>query len=418
MANIREFKGIHYNPDKIVGLSQVVCPPYDVIDKEEQDFYYHQSPYNFVRLILNKEEPQDTNVNNKYSRANIFFNDWLKSEILTQDSQRALYFYKQDYFCDDKEFSRLGFIALLELSDSEAAFPHENTHSAPKMDRLELTRRVKSNLSPIFTVFSDRSKIIQEIFKDDLSKRKPDFLLKDVQGVRNSIWRLTDEKKIQKIRDKTKDKQIFIADGHHRYEVASTYRNLMREEDKDYSLDKTYNYIMTYFTDIGSKGLCVMPVHRIIKTEIDLNHLVGIFKISLSNSIADLEDRLNSFNKKHFVFGLYYRNDILLLELKNKKKVNDYFENRKCFRNLEVAILDFYVLSELLKIKKDDIMYTKETIRAKEVVDSNGVGAAFILRPTNIKQVQEVALCGEKMPPKSTYFYPKLLTGLLIHKFE
>ncbi|MBL7130033.1 MAG: DUF1015 domain-containing protein [Candidatus Omnitrophica bacterium] len=418
MTNAKAFKGVYYNLDKIVDLSQVVCPPYDVVSREEQDFYYRKSPYNFIRLILNKEESDDNNFNNRYTRSDIFFNDWLKTGILKQDSEEALYFYKQDYFCDNKEFSRLGFIGLLQISESGIVFPHENTHVAPKTDRLELLKSVKANLSPIFTIFSDKDKIIEVIFNDCFSKRKPDFLLKDTQGVRNSVWRLTDTKKIQEISAKMSNKQIFIADGHHRYEVALMYLRLMQEQDKNYSLDKSYNYIMTYFTAVESDGLCIMPVHRIIKSEINVDSLKGIFKISRLNSIADLEDRLRLSSKKECVFGLYHRNDVLSLELKNKKEVDDYFKNKECFINLDVAILDFYVLNELLKIKKDAIIYTKEIDEAKELVDSNEGFSAFALRPTSIKQIRDVALCGEKMPPKSTYFYPKLLSGLTVYKFS
>ncbi|MFC1646423.1 DUF1015 domain-containing protein [Candidatus Omnitrophota bacterium] len=418
MTKIKAFKGVRYNLEKIADLSQVVCPPYDVINKQEQGYYYHQNPYNFIRLILNKEESWDSNLNNKYTRADVFFSDWLKTGILKQDLGDSLYFYKQDFFCEGKEFSRLGFIGLLQLSKSGIVFPHEDTHAAPKTDRLELVKRVKANLSPIFTVFSDKDKIIESIFNGYFSNKKPDLLLKDAQGVRNSLWCLTDAKKIEEIQEKLIDKQIFIADGHHRYEVASTYRRLMEEQDKNYSPDKSYNYVMTYLTTLESDGLCIMPVHRIIKTEIDINILKSIFKIDRMSSIADLENKLSSSSKKRCVLGLYYRKGVLFLELKGNKELGDYFRDRKCFMNLEVAILDFYVLNELLKTKKDAIMYTKEVEEAREFVDCNDGFAAFILRPTSMKQIKDVALCGEKMPPKSTYFYPKLLSGLTVHKFE
>ena len=418
MTNIKAFKGVCYNPDKIVDLAQVACPPYDVINKDEQDFSYRQSPYNFIRLILNKDESGDSGSSNKYTRARVFFNDWLKTGILKQDAEDTVYFYKQDYFCDGKEFSRFGFIGLLELTESGIVFPHENTHAAPKTDRLELVKNVGANLSPIFTVFSDAENYFKNLFNDYFSKLKPDLLLKDVQGVRNSIWKLTDKNKIQEIIAKISDKQIFIADGHHRYEVASAYMQLMKAQDKDYSLDKSYNYLMTYFTSLESGGLCIMPVHRIVKSEIKLEALKGTFKIIKLKSIADLRERLETVSKKHCMFGLYYNNEVVLLELKDKKMVNDYFKTRKCFINLDVAILDFYVLKELLKIEKDVIIYTKEINEAKESVDAKIGQGAFFLRSTSMEQIRQVALSGEKMPPKSTYFYPKLLSGLVVHKFE
>ncbi|MFC1708693.1 DUF1015 domain-containing protein [Candidatus Omnitrophota bacterium] len=418
MMNIKAFKGASYNLDKITDPSQVVCPPYDVINKEEQDFYYRQNPYNFIRLILNKQESGDDSSNNRYVRASIFFKDWLKTQILKQDPQEAIYFYRQDYFCEDKEFSRLGFMGLMQLSESRIVYPHENTHVAPKMDRLELIKSVKSNLTPIFTIFSDRERFIESVFNTHLSKIKPDLLLKDAQGVRNSVWKLEDKDAIQEITAKMSDKQIFIADGHHRYEVASMYQSLMKEQDKDYSPNKSYNYIMTYFTPLESKGLCILPVHRIIKSKIDIEPLKKVFKISKLKTMVDLEDKLKSSSRKGCVFGLYHQNDVLLLELKDKKAVSNFFENKKYFINLDVAILDFFALKELLKIEKDAIIYTKEVDEARECVDSNTGSAAFILRPTSMEQIRDVALCGEKMPPKSTYFYPKLLSGLVVHKFD
>jgi uncharacterized protein (DUF1015 family) len=417
MTIIKPFKGICYNLDKVFDLSNVVCLPYDVINQDEQNFCYQQSPYNFIRLDLNREEPGDNNSNNRYARASKFFNEWLKTDILKQDTGSSIYFYKQDFLVDDKELSRVGFIGLLELSDSGIVFPHEKTHAAPKTDRFELMKNVSANFSPIFTVFSDKDKIIKNIF-NNLSKKKSDFVFKDAQGIRNVVWRLSDSEKIREICEKMKNKQIFIADGHHRYEVASMYRKLMQKEDKNYSADKSYNYVMTYFTALESEGLYIMPVHRIIKSEIDLDCLKNVIKITKLKSMVDLEDRLESFSGKKRVFGLYYRNEALFLELKDKKQVDSYFRDKKCFKNLDVAILDFYILSELLKIQKDDIMYTKDATEAKDFIDNKIGLAAFILRPTTIKQIKEVSLCGEKMPPKSTYFYPKLISGVVIYKFS
>jgi uncharacterized protein (DUF1015 family) len=418
MTNIREFRGLCYNLDEVTDMSTVTCPPYDVINKEEQEFYYQRDPHNFIRLILNKEEKGDNETNNKYTRATLFFNEWIKNDILKQDAQKAIYFYKQDFLCEDKELSRVGFIALLDISDSTIVFPHENTHNAPKMDRLELVKNVKANLSPIFTIFSDKGKVIKNIFNNYLSGKRPDFALKDVQGVRNSIWRLTDEKKIEEVRNKMKDRQIFIADGHHRFEVSLMYLNLMRKEDKNYSLAKSYNYIMTYFTPIESDGLYVMPIHRIIKSDIGFDKINTVFKVHKIKSVSELEEKLEASPKKKCILGLYYKKEYFLLEFKDKKASDKHFEKKKCFRDLDVAVLDFYIFAELLKIKKDDIMYTKEIAEAKDSIDGGNGKAAFFLRQIDVTKIKDVALCGEKMPPKSTYFYPKLLSGLVVHKFS
>jgi len=416
-TSIKPFKGVVYNLANITDASRVMCPPYDVINSEQQDYYYSKSPYNFIRLDLNKSDKSDSEQNNRYTRSVAFFNDWLRDNILKQNKDEAIYFYKQDYFCNSKEYSRVGFIALLELKDSGGVYPHENTHAAAKLDRLELTKKIKANLSPIFTIFEDKKKAVKNIFNKEFSHKEPEFLLKDVDGVRNSIWRLTDKDKIEYIKKNLADKQIFIADGHHRYEVSSNYRNLMKAEDKNYSLDKSYNYVMTYFTPLDSSSLTIFPIHRLIKTEIDISKLYDNFKISRLSSVFDLEEKLLSFSNKKCVFGVYQDEKIFLLELKDKKKINCDFMSKKCFKNLNVAILDYYVLNELLKVDKNAIIYTKQISEAKESVDKKEVTCAFILKPTTVEEIRDVALQGEKMPPKSTYFYPKLLSGLVVHKF-
>ncbi|MFC1754577.1 DUF1015 domain-containing protein [Thermoproteota archaeon] len=418
MTNIKPFKGLCYNEEKVGDLSRVTCPPYDVISESEQDFYYEQSPYNYIRLVLNKNLPQDDEKDNRYSRSKVLFDEWQKVDILRQDSKPAIYFYSQDYLVNGKELSRRGFIAAMQINESGSVLPHENTHRAPKMDRLELTKKVKANLSSIFTIFSDKHKIIKSMFDDEFSKRQPDFALKDVQGVRNSIWRLTDQDKICDIAKKMEDSKAFIADGHHRCEVSSMYLKHMKEEDRGYTSQKGYNYIMTYFTAAESDGLSVLPIHRVFKAEVDVEKFGKIFKIEKCDSIDILEDKLGSASKKHCVFGLCSKGELFVLQLKDKNIVESDFIKKDCFKDLDVAIVDNYVLAELLGIEKSAITYLKEASQAKDMVDQDQGNVAFFMRPTTVEQIKDVALCGEKMPPKSTYFYPKLLSGLVAYPFE
>lgn len=418
MSVIKPFRGVCYNKDKVVDFSRVVCPPYDVINEFEQDFFYQQSPYNFIRLILNKRQPHDTAENNSYTRAAAFFDEWFKMGVLHQDKEQALYFYKQDFFVDGSEYSRVGFIALMQIPEEGVVLPHENTHQAPKMDRLELIKKVKANLTPIFTVFPDTTNIIKKVFENDLSKRETDLCLKDTQGIRNCLWRVTDSPTIGAVSDTLRKGHIFIADGHHRYEVASLYRAMMQKEDKSYTPEKSYNFIMTYFTALESKGLCILPIHRVLTQAVDIALLKNDFAVHKLNSLSALDEKLRSASKKEFVFGFLQRSEIHLLELKDKKRLTGPFVRQKCFQDLEVAVLDNYVLTELLHVDKSGILYTKEMGEANALLDAGSGSAAFIVRPTTIQQMRDVALCGERMPPKSTYFYPKLLSGLVLHKFE
>lgn len=418
MSIIKPFRGICYDEKKVMDLSRVVCPPYDVINETEQDFYYQQSPYNFIRLILNKQQPNDDSANNRYARASVFFNEWLKTHVLQQDAEEAFYFYKQDYFVNGSEYTRLGFIALMQIQDEGAIFLHENTHHAPKMDRLELIKNVKANLTPIFTVFSDKKSTVKRIFENDLLKRDSDFCLKDTQGIRSSIWRVTDSKTIDTVTNTIKKNQIFIADGHHRYEVASMYRAMMYKKDKELTHDKGHNYIMTYFTALESKGLCIFPVHRVVKSAVDIKVLEIDFTIRKLNSLSELDEKIDSASKKECIFGFLQGSEAYLLKLKDKKRLRDIFSNQKCFQDLDIALLDNYVLGELLHVDKSGIVYTKEVREVKELLDSGCGSAAFLVRATTIQQIRNVALCGERMPPKSTYFYPKLLSGLVLHRFD
>ena len=414
-TNIKAFKGICYNQDLIQDLSSVVCPPYDVINDEERDFYYNKSPYNFIHLILNKPQENDNDSSNMYTRATLLFNEWIKNSILNQDEKESLYFYRQDFLYKNKELTRLGFIGLMEIASSTKVFPHENTRHEPKVDRFQLLKNVKANLSPIFTIFSDRKKFIERIFLKNFSNRKPDIALKDDNGVRHSIWRLSDPEAIDSVRKGISKKNILIADGHHRFEVARMYMELMQKNDRNYSPNKSYNYLLTYFTTLESDGICIFPTHRVIKKQISKELIEKYFKIKKVNSIFDLEEKLANISK-NYCYGFYDKNDCMLFELKDKKEAIKNVE--PIFKSLDVAILDYYILSKIFDVKRDQVFYTNNLGQAKDSVDNRDYQSIFIMRPTKINQVKDVALCGERMPPKSTYFYPKLASGLVVHKFE
>jgi len=417
MTTIKGFKGTCYNPEDIADLSSVICPPYDVINDDERHYYYQKSPYNFIHLILNRPQDNDNDSCNRYSRANVLFNEWIKNKILSQDKKEAMYFYKQDFFFREKEVSRLGFISLMDIGNAGSrVFPHENTRHAPKMDRFELIKNVKANLTPIFTIFSDRKMVVEDIFKSNFVDKKPDISVKDDSGVRHSLWKLSDREMIKGIRKEMVNREILIADGHHRFEVACMYLELMKQEDKSYSSDKSYNFIMTYFTPLESQGICIFPVHRLTKNSFSKDLFESCFKMKSFNSIHDLEQELEEKSKDKFIYGYYDQRDILLLELKNRKDISKYVQ--PCFNNLDVAILDFYIFAKILNVKKDDVSYTHNLEQAKELVDNKDFNSVFILRPAQVSQVKDIALSGEKMPPKSTYFYPKLASGLVVHKFE
>lgn len=254
MADVKPFKGILYNRKK-VDVSRVVTPPYDVISDDMQARFYRNDPYNIIRLILGKEHKGDTKKNNKYTRAKSFFHKWLKSNILTRDPRPSIYVYLQEYLDSGEKKTRVGFISLMRIEDPKKSgvLPHEYTLRKPKEDRLKLIASVRANLCPIFSLFQDQDNIINKIIKPFIKSKEPLFEI-DLNGVVHKLWRVDDIKIISKIRSGMRNKKIFIADGHHRYEVSLLYRNLTREKSNVKKSAQNADYVMMYFTNMNEKS--------------------------------------------------------------------------------------------------------------------------------------------------------------------
>ncbi len=421
MSEIKPFKAVYYNKEKLGNLNKVVCPPYDVITKEQQTDYYNQSEYNFVRIMLGKEYPDDDRTHNKYSRAKDLYQQWQKDGIFIEDDQPSIYYYKQDYKVMGEKHSRLGFISLMKIHDDQAAkiFPHENTHLHAKEDRLKLWKTLSANLSPIFVCFSDKTKRVQKTFQEHVIQTEPIILVKDDDGVQHTVWRLSDPALIQKIIESLSDQQLFIADGHHRYEVARELRRILKEKSSHYSGEESFNYLMTYFTDINSRDLKIFPMHRIVKKiSLEAELLEELFRIDKFKSKEDLVLRLAKAGKNEHAFGLYTADGVRLLRLKNKALIDKYVqEGSDEFRRLDATILKYFVFDRV-GVASEDITYTNDLARATRDVDLGLAEACFIMNPVKIQQLKAIALKGERMPPKTTYFYPKVLSGLTIHQIN
>ncbi len=421
MAKIEPFQSVYYNSTVVEDISKVVCPPYDIIGADEQEAFYQKNPYNIIRLILGKDFSGDTADENKYTRAAGYLEDWLRRSIFIQDPESVLYVYEQIFSLEGKKKRRLGFIALMRLQEegeSKTVYPHENTHTAPKEDRLKLIKSVEANLSPIFTIFSDPDKQIKKILEENIADEKPFFEVPDDKGIQNRIWRLTQKPLIDKIRSFFADKEIFIADGHHRYEVAKTFRDYKRREDPKNFKD-SYNYIMTYLTPLEDDGLCILPTHRLIKNaKFSPDIFNTYFSVKEMPSGADLVSEMNQKEDDVGIFGLYKDKKFYLLKLTDKRECNKFIqEGPKEYKNLDVVILHKVLFDHVLKVGLSQINYEVDLDQAVRLTDNAVYDALFILNPTKIEQIRTIALGGEVMPQKSTYFYPKLLSGFLIHKF-
>jgi len=416
MAKIIPFKGITYNPKFIEDFSKVVSPPYDVISKEMQEEFYKNHQYNVIRLILGKIESKDSASDNRYTRAHDYLNNWLDKKVLISEEKDSIYIYQQTYKHKGSLKTRIGFIACMKIEDPQTSkvLPHEYTFAGPKKDRLELISETKANLSAIFSLFEDENLFVTKILNSVTEKNTP-FINVEFDGVNHKVWRLEDADSIKRISSFMKDKPVFIADGHHRYETALAFKDLSKEKEGP---NQAHNYTMVYFSNLSPEAITILSTHRVVKNietldkENILLKLKEFFEIS---PCADKEKLFDNLEKPGEVrFGLYFGKKFYLLTLKAKLALKK--------SDFPVTILHTLVFNKILKMKEKvakegNLVYTREQDYAISLVDKSERAIAFFLVPTTIDQFKDASEKRAIMPHKSTYFYPKLLSGLVIRKF-
>ncbi|NTV29376.1 MAG: DUF1015 domain-containing protein [Candidatus Omnitrophica bacterium] len=419
MSVIKPFRAYVYNPKKIGDMAKVVCPPYDVISPDQEVVLQKRSPYNFIHIMLAKADAKQTEDDKRYSKASATFRKWVEEQVLVQDDKPCIYYIKQEYKILGQKHSRMGFLAVMRIDDEKArVHPHEKTHAGAKEDRFRLWSALEAACSPIFVCFADRQKKVETIFNRKVLPTKPFVDVVDDGGVRNLVWRLNDPDLISDVVETFNDQNLFIADGHHRFEVSKRYREMMLEKHPDATGDEPWNYVMTYFTNIDSKDLQIFPIHRIVKSFTkDISFLENLFRIDPIKSKEDLVLMLAKAGRNEHAFGLYTKKGIQLLRLKNKAQINEHIkEGSADYRSLDSLILKAFVFDQL-GIKSEDITYSnKDLDECFSYIDSGKADAAFILNPVKIEQLRAIALNGEKMPPKSTFFFPKALSGIGVYK--
>lgn len=436
MAKIYPFRGTTYNKKKVKKLSQVVSPPYDVISPAMQEELYEQSDFNMVRLVLGKEFPGDNEYNNKYVRSAASFDGWLRHDILERDAKPSIYLYEQIFKFERKTYSRIGMIAVLRLEEvgKGKVFPHEHTLAKPKFDRIELLRATSANFDCIYTLFPDEKGRFFKIAKK-LMRKKPDLESKGKDGLVDRLWKINQKNIIAKLQKEFKDKAVFIADGHHRYEAAMRYRNEMKVRNTRFTEEESYNHVMMYFTPIENPGLLVLPIHRMIKAmpPIDLSHVLvelgvyfDIVEMPFSKKTeSDVRKKLMTQLSKHcpkHCFALYFKelpDKYFLLSLKDEAVMQDLIEEEKplAWKKLDVTILHALIFQDVLNISgEENINYTRDENEALDKVKSGEYVMAALLNPTSLAEIISIASKYEKMPQKSTYFFPKLTTGMVMNK--
>jgi len=417
MAEVRPFRGILYNKEKIGDkLSSVCAPPYDIITEKQRDLLYNKNPNNIVKLILGKTSSQDNDKDNRYTRAGKLLSEWLNDGVLVRDAVDAFYVYLQEYVYRDVLHRRVGFIGLMKLSENSCKeiFPHEKTFETQKKDRLLLLSAVKANLSPIFALFSDNDKKVTHILKDIMASNPPMIDI-DCDGDKHKLWRLVDRGDIEKISSLMKDKKLFIADGHHRYEVAMAYRNNIKKNGVD---PGGADYCLVYFADMDTpENLMILAAHRVCKginmgNDLDLiNKVKSRFNVTFHDDVDSLLLFMERLSLDKHVIGYYGKDKYICLELKENVNIDS--------QKLDVAILHNVILGDILGFATSEgrIAYEKDPYKAISLVSSGGFDSVFFLNPTRVSEIKAVAEKGQVMPEKSTFFYPKLLTGLVINKF-
>ncbi|NLV25028.1 MAG: DUF1015 domain-containing protein [Deltaproteobacteria bacterium] len=438
MAKIAPFRGFLYDPNRIKDLKSVMAPPYDCISAPLQEELYRNNPNNVVRLILGKTFPSDDDYNNRYTRAAAFFQEWRREKILIRDQEPAVYLYDQKYRNEEgEEVTRRGFLALIRLEDfsSGVVKPHEHTLEGPKNDRFLLMKACGANFSPIFSLYSDPTFALESVMRKN-RERTPDLAVRWEADEQHLLWRVRDESQIRKCQDLLSGKPLFIADGHHRYETALRYRDFMRERNPDHTGKELFNYTLMYFCNMEDQGLLVFPTHRLIFGLAAFDQ-ASFLKAAARNFVVDpnqfdVEDpvsrrrlRTDLAAKGKNCFAWYPGGaKVYFMKLRDEAVMNDYFpaDAAKALKTLDVSVLHRLVIEEILRISTEDqknqknIEYVNGFDAALCMVNRGQAQMAFLMNPTRVGEVREVANVGGKMPQKSTYFYPKLLTGLVINQ--
>ncbi len=437
MATIRPFRGTRYHPDRIDDLSGVISQPYDRVRHGLQDRYYEQSPYNIVRIIKGKEKPGNDADENVYTRARSFYDSWLQEGILMREETPALYVLRQSFTLPDgTEKTRQGLVVALKLVpfDEGTVLPHERTHSGPKVDRLNLMRATEANFGHIFMLYPGNG--INDLL-DAAVENTPGLEARELfeNEVLQQFWPVTNPEIIGAIEEAMVPKQkLIIADGHHRYETALNYRDEMRGKHPDAPANAGFNYRMVTLVSMEDPGLVILPTHRLIESygrmtasEI-MDEAEAYFRIIPADGREELDQMMGQASPEHPRLGLYARPErgegtgsYTVLELKDPDVMDRILPGREpAWRMLDVTILHELLIQRVMGIseeaveRKEGIEYLRDPQMGFDAVDAGEAEFIFIMNPTRMEQVRACTAADEKMPQKSTDFYPKVISGLVM----
>jgi len=433
MPEIQAFRGIRYDLGHVGSLSDVVAPPYDVIGPELQETLYKKHPCNVVRLILNRREPGDDEANNAYIRARRFLKNWRSEGVLFPEANPAIYVYHQQFAAGERSYTRRGFMARVRLAPfgEGSVFPHEQTMQGPKIDRLMLTALCKANLSQIFGLYPDRENEAQDLLEAAVAGQAP-VEATDHLGVIHRLWPVTDVAVISKVAAAMGPKPIFIADGHHRYETACDYRDQVYDSGF-LAADHPANYVMMMCVAMEDPGLLILPTYRLfaglpdLTTEALTARLGDCFTSRVAGQgperATTVWEEVRQINDQG-TLALYTEKDrrwvlVQLTDPGRAKLAEVAADHNETWRELGVSILHRLIIKTLLApADPPETRYVAEPGQLIEGLRSGTFPLAAVVLPATVDHVRTISLGGERMPAKSTYFYPKLLSGLVINPLE
>lgn len=436
MADIRPFQGVHYNQSLVKDLASVICPPHDVISPQLQQELYQQSEYNFVRLELGRELPQDSGTDNRYTRAAATLDKWLEQGILTVEKTPAIYADEHLFTYQDKHYCRRQITCVVRLEEWDKAVirPHESTSSQSRSDRLNLLSGVRANTSPIMVLYEDAQQKIASLLE---AETQGELLLNIdyINGEGHQLWAVTDTKMIDQLHEFFTGRPLYIADGHHRYESALTYRRERRAFEKSETGNEPYDFVMMTLIDFTDPGLVIMPAHRLVRgiSPTALNGLMSglkecfivkelkLNKVDAARQISTLLAEKEG-EVKLVLYGL--GEDLLIsLTLRDSDTIGHMFPyfHSELYRRLDVSIVDHVIFEELIGLTHDKagvyIDYSSDATESITKVADKEYQLALLVNPVKPEVIKTIADSGDRMPKKSTYFHPKIPSGLIFYRF-
>ncbi len=440
MAEIQPFKGLRYNTEK-VKLKDVITEPYDRIPPSLQEEYYRRNLYNVVRIILGKDDDPEHPEKNKYRRAKIYLDKWEKEGILIRENQKALYLYAQEFSVRNERKKRMGLIARVKLEEfsSGKVLPHERTFPKHKVDRLNLLRATNTNTGQIFLLYNDDEGKVSEAVKKAVNNAELVAEVEDEENFRHQLWAITDKGSIQEIQRSMADKALIIADGHHRYETSLNYLKEMSEKQGEVKGSEPFNYIMMTLFRLDDPGLVILPTYRLVKgfDKLSDEALKDVFNAYFeitevqwpeTSDKSVLEDVQKRVLEGNHVFATFISQleKFYILKLKSEdildKEITE--EKSKQWKFLDVVILHSLIINNLERLSRkqfsleDNVSYIRNLDQGIEKVSQGEYQMIFLLKPVSLFQIRNVVENGELMPHKSTDFFPKLKSGLVMNPLD